>query len=276
MDKIILLLILFSFPVIFIYFRKQRKLKRRAVLLETEFPKAWEAILEERMPLYRRMPVELREQLRRHIKIFLSEKSFEGCKGQKIDDKVRVVIAAYACMLLLNRETDYYPDLTSILVYPDAYWVNDEFHVGGGQTIKSKAVNLGESWENGVVVLSWKQIEDELSDEKCGQSLVIHEFAHQIDAEDGFLNGLPELGEGSSYGQWAKVFAREYEGLKEGGGDGDGIIDDYGSRDPAEFFSVVTEGFFLMAPEMKARHPELYSELMKFYKVDPSQWNWSY
>ena len=79
-------------------------------------------------------------------------------------------------------------------------------------------MNLGESWEQGAVVLSWKQISEELSDESCGHGLVLHEFAHQIDAEDGFVNGLPELGEGSSYGRWAEVFTREYDDLRDAGG----------------------------------------------------------
>jgi Mlc titration factor MtfA (ptsG expression regulator) len=97
---------------------------------------------------------------------------------------------------------------------------------------------------------------------------------HQIDAEDGFLNGLPELGEGSSYGQWANVFSREYDDLRDGvEDDKDDVIDGYGGKDPAEFFAVVTEGFFLRPSEMKGRHPELYAEMIKFYKVDPSRWN---
>ncbi|HBC87870.1 MAG TPA: hypothetical protein DCZ94_13020 [Lentisphaeria bacterium] len=273
MDKIFLLLFLFLIPVIFIVFRRTRKLRRRARLSKMDFPPKWEDILGKNVPPYRKMPDGLKGQLRSHIRIFLGEKSFEGCSGQKIDDEIRVVVAAFACILLLNRKTDYYPELSSILVYPDAYWVNEEFHVGG-QAIRSKAVNLGESWENGSVILSWSQIKEELADENCGQSLIIHEFAHQVDAEDGFMNGLPELGEGSNYGQWAKVFAREYEDLREGALKGNyDVIDDYGRKDPSEFFAVATEGFFLKAAEMKDRHPELYGELSRFFKVDPSQWS---
>jgi len=123
------------------------------------------------------------------------------------------------------------------------------------------------------VILSWKQISDELSDENSGHGLVLHEFAHQIDAEDGFVNGLPELGEGSSYGRWADVFTREYGDLRDGqDGVEDEVIDDYGATDPAEFFAVVTEGFFLKAGDMRRTHPELYSELASFYKLDPVSW----
>ena len=50
-----------------------------------------------------------------HIHVFLAEKRFEGCGGLQITDEVRVLIAAQACLLLLHRETNYYPALRSIL-----------------------------------------------------------------------------------------------------------------------------------------------------------------
>ena len=37
---------------------------------------------------------------------------------------IRVTVAAYAAVLLLRRDTDYYPRLTSILVYPSGYFVS--------------------------------------------------------------------------------------------------------------------------------------------------------
>ena len=55
------------------------------------------------------------------MQVFLDEKRFEGCGGLEITDEIRVTIAAQACVLLLHRETDFYPKLQSILVYPHAY-----------------------------------------------------------------------------------------------------------------------------------------------------------
>lgn len=77
--------------------------------------------MEKNVPLYNRLPGELKEQLEGLINVFLAEKIFEGCGGQEITDEVRVTIAGQACMLLLNRKTKYFPKLTSILVYPAAY-----------------------------------------------------------------------------------------------------------------------------------------------------------
>ena len=63
-------------------------------------------------------PSPLKEQLHGLINIFLAEKNIEGAAGLEMTDEIRVTIAGQACILLLNRETDYYPRLYSIVVYP--------------------------------------------------------------------------------------------------------------------------------------------------------------
>ena len=259
-------------PVAFHIWRRKRKKSSRERLFKREFPAEWEKLLNDNVALYRRLPRDLKDQLHGHINIFLSEKTFEGCSGQAIDDEIKLTIASQACILLLNRKTDYYPGLISILVYPDAYFVNKDYHMGG-QILKGSSVNLGESWENGAVVLSWTQIRNESPDERSEDSLVIHEFAHQLDAEDGFLNGLPELGRNSSYRKWAGILKKEYEELRMEAINGeDDVIDEYGAENPAEFFAVASESFFLKSCEIRNMHPELYEELRKFYDLDPAKW----
>ena len=48
------------------------------------------------------------------------------------------------------------------------------------------------------------------------------------------------------------------------------VIDSYGATNPAEFFAVATEAFFERAREMRARSPELYEQLRRFYRQDPA------
>ena len=55
------------------------------------------------------------------VQVLLAEKIFEGCGGLVLTDEIKVTIAAQACLLLLHRDTDIYPKLTTILVYPSAY-----------------------------------------------------------------------------------------------------------------------------------------------------------
>ena len=67
------------------------------------------------------MPTDLQLQLKQHIQVFIAEKDFVGCNGIQITDEIKVTIAAQACLLLLNRKTNYYPKLKTILVYPSAF-----------------------------------------------------------------------------------------------------------------------------------------------------------
>ena len=85
------------------------KKRRRARAANQPFPADWQAILDRNVPICRHLAESDRSELRRHILVFLSEKRFEGCGGLEITDEIRVTIAAQACMLLLHRQTDYYP-----------------------------------------------------------------------------------------------------------------------------------------------------------------------
>src|ERR1041385_3725726 len=96
------------------------KQRRRARLRTTSVPETWERILQS-LPAYRRLPPGDQRELQGHIQVFLDEKYFEGAGGLVVTDEVRVTIAAQACMLLLHRETDYYPGLGTIIVYPSSF-----------------------------------------------------------------------------------------------------------------------------------------------------------
>src|SRR6478672_11018858 len=94
---------------------------RRERLDKSPFPAEWLGILQERVPYYGLLSPDEQAELQKLIRVFLAEKKFEGCGGLEISDEIRVTIAAQACILLLNREHDYYSGLDSILVYPSSY-----------------------------------------------------------------------------------------------------------------------------------------------------------
>jgi Mlc titration factor MtfA (ptsG expression regulator) len=101
--------------------------------------------------------------------------------------------------------------------------------------------------------------------------VVLHEFAHALDQEDGSSDGAPILGERAAYAAWARVLGREYEQLQDDEARHHrNIIDTYGATNPAEFFAVVTETFFEEPVQLKNEHPELYEQLALFYKQDPA------
>jgi Mlc titration factor MtfA (ptsG expression regulator) len=245
---------------------------RRKQLMSSPFPPKWEGILNRNVAFYHYLPDSLKKELQGHINVFLGEKIFEGCGGLKITDEIRVTIAAQACILLLNRKPTYYPKLYTILVYPSAY-VAKQVTVKGMEHTEEMTVRGGESWGRGEVVLTWDYVRKAAIDLAFGHNVVLHEFAHQLDQENGSANGAPILEKGTSYRTWAMVLSKEYEKLRRKALSGrKDIMDYYGATNPAEFFAVATETFFERPKQMKLTHPELYKELESYYGLDPLKW----
>ena len=248
--------------------------RRRAELKGEPFPRAWDDILERTFPLYRRLPGEDRERLHGHVQVFLAEKNFEGCGGLELTDEVRVTIAAQACLLLLNlEEADYYSRLRSILVYPSTVRpVYVERHASGVLPPEDAPI-LGQSWGHGTVVLSWDSVRGSASAPDDGRNVVFHEFAHQLDQEDGAADGVPYLESASALRTWGEVMQHHYATLRDAVEEGrTTLLDEYGATNPAEFFAVATEFFFEKPAQLKRKHPALYEELARYYRQDPAAW----
>ena len=257
------------------FFYGKRKLRNRRLrqLAAAPFPDEWEKILKKNVGLYKYLPDTLKEQLHTDIKIFVNEKRFEGLGGLEMTDEIRVTIAAEASMLLLNRQNRDYPGLSSILVYPSAYVAKQNTAVGGGAYIEGRSVRLGESWQHGSVVLAWDYVRQGAVNPEDGHNVVLHEFAHQLDQEDGISDGAPILENRSGYAAWARILSMEYERLQSSiEHHKKRVMDDYGATSPAEFFAVATETFFEKPRQLKKKSPDLYAELKDFYKVDPVEW----
>jgi len=245
--------------------------RRRKAITERPFPPAWQTILLDTVPYAQRLAAEDQDKLRDLIQIFIEEKRFEGCAGLEVDDEIRVTIAAQACILILRHDDDIYPDLEVILVYPSTYIDRRPRTVDGGIVIEGPEARLGESWSRGVVVLAWDAVLHGASEPRDGKNVVFHEFAHQLDTEDGAADGAPVLEKRAAYGPWARVLGVAYEGLVRDDSEGNRtLLDTYGAKNPAEFFAVVTECFFEKPRALRTRHPALYEQMRQFYRQDPA------
>jgi Mlc titration factor MtfA (ptsG expression regulator) len=242
-------------------------------VLRREIDPAWQAILVRNIPIYGRMSADLQHQLHKLVQQFLFQKKFVGCAGLEIDDEIRVTIAGLACLLLLNRPTKVYPALHAVLVYPTAFLVPRKQVDEAGVITEARQDLLGESWGDGRVVLSWDHVQRGAGDWTDGQNVVLHEFAHQLDSESGSNNGAPYLGSQDNYRNWSEVLSRDFAHLRQDAIYGQpSVMDHYGATNPAEFFAVATETFYEKPWQMAERHPALFAELFKYYRVDPRAW----
>ncbi|ASP47075.1 zinc-dependent peptidase [Cognaticolwellia beringensis] len=246
---------------------------KRRLIKTKPFKKQWRKIIQQRMPYFRQMPADLQLQLKKHIQVFLAEKEFVGCNGLVITDEIKITIAAQACLLLLNRKTNYYPKLRTILVYPSAFVKQQQTRNGDGVYFTQKVVLAGESWDYGKIVLSWQDTIEGAQIPDDGRNVVIHEFAHQLDQEDGRANGAPILSAGQSYQCWSDIFSKQFEILQKQANTGEpSLFDYYGATNPAEFFAVASEVFFEQSRQFSQQHPKLYQQLTQYYHVDPIYW----
>ena len=247
------------------------KERRRHRLHARPYPKEWLDAIRRNVRFFSRLSTSDQAELLGHIQVFLAEKRFEGCDGLEITDEVRVTIAAQACLLLLHRKTDYFPRLLTILIYPSQYVAEEKRQIHEHVWEEGKTVRLGETGRQlGAVVFAWDAVKSGATDSADGKNVVIHEFAHQLDFENYATDGAPSLATREQQLSWREVMKAEFASLRIAGETGiPTLLDTYGATDPAEFFAVATEAFFMRPCALRARHPKLYAELRNYFQQDP-------
>ncbi len=243
---------------------------RRRRIARRPFPRRWGDVLAQAFPRFLRLAPDDREELQRLIQVFLAGKRFEGGAGFRVTDEVRLTIAAQACLLLLHRVADPYPGLLSVIVYPHEYLATQRTRDSIGLVRETRQIRLGETSARGAVVVSWDAARQGASDENEGRSVVLHEFAHLLDAEAGGFDGAPLLPRRSMYEQWSRVLLEEYARLQDRVARGEAAdFDPYAATSPAEFFASVTERFFQEPHALAEARPLLFDELARYYRQDP-------
>ncbi|MFB2773039.1 zinc-dependent peptidase [Pelatocladus sp. BLCC-F211] len=247
--------------------------QRRNLQKKRLFPPLWNAIIENNLPIYTRLSPDQRRRLQGHVQVFLAEKQFIGCQGLQVTEEMKLTIAAVACLLLLNERGEYFPKLRSILIYPSAYFVNETVATSEYVVEERRVARLGESWSRDQVVLSWEQVEQDTRNWNDGHNVILHEFAHQLDQEEGKTQGVPILAKKSDYSIWSRVMTQAYQQLCNDVQRGiKNVMNSYGATNPAEFFAVATETFFEKPQQLLKMHPGLYELLQGYYQVDPGEW----
>ncbi len=235
--------------------------------IDIEFKDEWITYLESNLPLYARFPPELKLKTHEKIGQFVATTFFEGCNGLELTDEMILTVAAQACILIINREGQPYPNLNSVLLYPSTF--SSRATTGEGRVHR-----LGESWSNGTVILAWDSVEHGARNIFDGHNVTLHEFAHQLDSELGTTDGVPLHHDRAAYHTWGQVVHDGYTQLIEDAERGrKTVLDYYGSTNHAEYFAVATEAFFEKPKQMLKKRPELYESLKGYYQLDPIEWS---
>lgn len=251
------------------------KRRRRRQLLALAFPDHWAEILNRNVRHYSQLTEAERVKLRDDLRILVAEKSWEGCGGLAVTDEIKVTIAAQAALLTLGFQDEYFDMVLSVLVYPDAYAAPGHTITKGGLVLEGESHREGEAWYRGPVVLSWADALAGGRHQTNGDNLVLHEFAHQLDMQNGRVaDGTPPLATREQYDRWRQVMHAEFERLRRDCRRGrPTVLDCYGTTNLGEFFAVGTECFIERPQDMKQEHPDLYDIFRDFYGQDPAARN---
>lgn len=251
--------------------RQQSRAQRRKALLATPLTAEQRAVVEQLVPLVRRLPAPLRQSLEGKMNLFVDQVTFRGQNGLEVSEAMRLSIAAQACLLVVNSPA-WYDTLRNVLIYPSAYLTGRNTH-DGYVVHEGNHANLGESWARGPVVLSWDDALHGGLVADDGHNVVIHEFAHQLDGLSGHTDGIPILRKGQAYAGWEKAMLDAYhdhvERLERAAPT---LIDPYGATNHEEFFAEAIVTFFERPRELRREEPALYAQLSELLALDPAQW----
>ena len=249
-----------------------RLLPGARVRLPTDpIPTVWPELVARQVPLVARLSAADRERIYRLMQLFLQEVPIDGCAGLEVTEEIRVTIAAQACLLLLKMPYPRYTRVRRVLVYPSSFVPKTvELHATG-QIVSPDVALDGQAWESGIIVLGWDAVQRDTLIATDGDNVVLHEFAHMLDAEGGSLDGVPVLDSASAYRAWAALLSAQFAEHVARAERGElTALNPYGAESPAEFFAVATEAFFEKPVELREDQPRLYALLVDFFKLDPA------
>lgn len=206
------------------------------------------------------------QRLNEDVRLFLHDKEFSGAHNLEINDEMMLNIALQACVMTLHIGVERYAGC-GIIIYPDEFVPNHQYVDEAGIVHTDRRPMTGMARSDGPVILSWADTKTAFAQD--GVNVVIHEFAHKLDMQNGEANGFPPLQKGMNARAWQKSFAAAYSDFCQRVDTGeDTAIDPYATENPGEFFAVLSELFFEMPQIIVADYPAVYEQMKLFYRQD--------
>lgn len=222
-----------------------------------------------KLPLLKSLNTNDLAKLKKLTTLFLYEKTFTGVKGFELDAEKRLIIASQACLPILNLDMSYYDGWIEVVVYPDTFVVYRNITDNFGLVHDTSSALSGEAWSRGPVILAWTDIVRDSFNSQHGHNVAIHEFSHKLDMLNGRANGMPPLHPNMHRQEWTDSLSKSYDFLvRQIENYQHTTINEYAATNPAEFFAVTSEYFFTAPEVLMECCPDVYKQLVLFYKQD--------
>lgn len=249
------------------------------------------------LPFIQSLPAPDLQRLRQLASLFLDRKEFSGAQGWVVTDAQAVMVATQACLPILYIAAPERPDLA--LRWYDGF-VGIVLHAGEVRARRSsqdetgvvhswQETLTGETLEGGPLMLAWSDVAAAGAMARESYNVVIHEFIHVMDLQDGLADGCPPM-PADMRRMWLAALQSEYEAFceqcalwerfgsmnsKAPPRPGDPtyrpalqkpLLDSYGTSSIDEFFAVAAEAYFVRRTEFAQMHPQLLAQFDLFFR----------
>lgn len=218
---------------------------------------------------------------------FVATTRWEAARGFRVTEEMEVLIAAQACLLLLGLDRDDFGEPQRVILHPSTVVLRGRRSIGVGRVeTSSPYIVAGQAHHRGPILLSWSSVRSNLIRPGSGQNVVHHEFAHRLDMLDGTIDGTPPIRDPAVRRRWVEVCTAAFAELVDPGPAPEtavgadpaatigprrpDVLRPYATTNPGEFFAVATEVFLTRPHALRERHPDLYRELVGYYRQDPA------
>lgn len=239
----------------FVGIRRQRRIARA---LTAPIRPAIEECLRTHIALFRGLDDHERARFLRQVQFLVDTLTFESVPGVTFDESTRVLAVAGAAILVRGRPEYRFAKTRSVLLYPDHF--SHEYDIGADHNI------AGMVHHQGPIIFSKRALQKGWKRDDDAYNVSIHEWAHVLDLDDGFADGVP--GFAKDLQRWNEVLDRELERARSRR---DTALDPYAGTDRAETFAVATECFFEKPRALRRKNPELYELLVSAFNLDPCE-----
>lgn len=218
------------------------------------------AFLAEKVEFYRALDAQERKVFDQRVMLFINTTQILG-RGIEVTKQDKVLVAASAIIPVWAFPDWHYFNLQTVILLPSAFNEAMEF----GQPDSSITGMVGSGEMHGKMLLSQPALHYGFYNSEDMENVGIHEFAHLLDMADGDCDGFPErMSEYARFGPWLKFIEKKIADIHQKNSN----IDSYGGTNQQEFFAVATEYFFERPKMLAKKHPQLYQELVDFYRQD--------